>query len=109
MKLLECGRKEGGWRGGKRERWEEGDAFLKNISLCPYLFQEQYCFVLLSKVHINHFIGLNCPVKIKMIPNCSRITQGLFSVQYVREAETDAQEESGDKRQESQEEEDYNQ
>lgn len=81
-------RSRGGWRNG------EGGCFKKKKkSLCPYLFPEQYCFVLLSKVHINHFIGLNCPVKIKMIPNCSRITQGLFSVQYVREAKTDAQEE----------------
>lgn len=80
MKLLECG-----------EKGKGGMFFLK--SSCPYLFPGQYHFVLPSKVHINHSIGLNCPVKIKMIPNCSRITQGLFSVQYVREAKTDAQEE----------------
>lgn len=65
----------------------------KKKSFCPYTFPEPYCFVLSSKVHINHSIGLNCPVKIKMIPNCSRITQGLFSVQYVRVAKTDTQEE----------------
>lgn len=49
------------------------------------LLPERPCFVFSSKIHINHSIGLNCPVKIKMIPNHSRITQGLFSVQYVRE------------------------
>lgn len=88
MKLLDCGSK-----GGLERREERGYFFLKKKSLCPYLFPEQNCFVLPSKVHINHSIGLNCPMKIKMIPNCLRITQGLFSVQYVREAKTDAQEE----------------
>lgn len=46
-----------------------------------------------SSTCINHSIGFYCLVKIKTIPKCSRITQGLFSVQYVKAAKTDSQEE----------------
>lgn len=46
-----------------------------------------------SSTCINHFIGFYCLIKIKTIPKCSRITQGLFSVQYVKAAKTDSQEE----------------
>ena len=46
-----------------------------------------------SSTCINHSIGIYCLVKIKMIPKCSRITQGLFNIQYVKAAKTDSQEE----------------
>lgn len=85
MKLLKIGWEPFAWCG-----------FSSSLSLC--LFPEWNHFVIFfpsfspSSTCVYHSIGFYCLIKIKTIPKCSRITQGLSSVQYVKAAKRDSQE-----------------